>query len=156
MQVQTMYTFKNYLYVAHPVSCREDLSNILGAFLIKQLFQLRLLDMRWLWPTRRYPISYPTRARGIIEVTISFLTRRCFRQVLILKIHCSLSDFVQIIQQLCQRQSRSRIIMSCMTWCMISKGNHFKFANFKLLTFSDEAKTTLPALLCWPSKTSEK
>lgn len=24
---------------------------------------------------------------------------------------------------------------------MISKGNHFKFANFELLTFSDKAKT---------------
>ena len=46
MQVQTIYTFKNYLYIAHPVSCREDLSDILGAFLIKQLLQSRLLDMR--------------------------------------------------------------------------------------------------------------
>ena len=26
----------------------EDLSNILGAFLIQQLFHSRLLDMRWL------------------------------------------------------------------------------------------------------------
>ena len=26
----------------------EDLSNILGAFSIKQLFHLRLLDIRWL------------------------------------------------------------------------------------------------------------
>ena len=45
---------------------------ILGAFLIKQLFYSRLLDMRWLKPTRRYApcwlsiISYPTRARRII------------------------------------------------------------------------------------------
>ena len=50
----------------------EDLSNILGAFLIKQLFHLSLLDMKQLWPTRRYVsrwlsiISYPTHARGII------------------------------------------------------------------------------------------
>ena len=42
------------------------------AFLIKQLFHSRLLDMRSLKPTRRYAprwlstISYPTRARGII------------------------------------------------------------------------------------------
>ena len=45
---------------------------ILGAFLIKQLFHSRLLDMRRLWPTRRYAprwlsiISYPTRARRVI------------------------------------------------------------------------------------------
>ena len=45
---------------------------ILGAILIKQLFYSRLLDMRWLQPTRRYAprwlsiISYPTRARRII------------------------------------------------------------------------------------------
>ena len=45
---------------------------IFWAFLIKQLFHSRLLDMRWLWPTRRYAprwlsiISYPTRAHGII------------------------------------------------------------------------------------------
>ena len=32
----------------------EDLSNILGAFLIKQLFHSRLLDMRWLKPTQLY------------------------------------------------------------------------------------------------------
>ena len=30
----------------------EELSNILGAFLIKQLFHSRLLDVRWLEPTR--------------------------------------------------------------------------------------------------------
>ena len=48
-------------------------SYILGAFLIKQLFHSRLLDMRWLQPTRRYAprwlsiISYPTRAHGIIS-----------------------------------------------------------------------------------------
>ena len=46
---------------------------ILGAFLIKQLFHLCLLDMRWLKPTQRYVpcwlsiISYPTRSRGIID-----------------------------------------------------------------------------------------
>ena len=45
---------------------------ILEAFLIKQLFHSRLLDRRWLYPTRRYVprwlsiISYPTRAHGII------------------------------------------------------------------------------------------
>ena len=45
---------------------------ILGAFLIKQLFHLCLLDMRWLYTTQRYTprwlsiISYPTRAHGII------------------------------------------------------------------------------------------
>ena len=47
-------------------------SNISRWFFIKLLFHLRLLDMRWLWPTRCYTprwlsiISYPTRARGII------------------------------------------------------------------------------------------
>jgi len=30
------------------------LSNILGAFLIKQLFHFRLLDMRWILPTQHY------------------------------------------------------------------------------------------------------
>ena len=50
----------------------EDLSNILGALSIKQLFHSRLLDMRWLQPTRRYApcwpsiISYPTHAHEII------------------------------------------------------------------------------------------
>ena len=45
---------------------------ILGAFLIKQLFHSCLLDMRWLYTTRRYTprwlsiISYPTRTHGII------------------------------------------------------------------------------------------
>ena len=45
---------------------------ILGAFLIKELFHSRLLDMRWLSPTRRYAprwvsiTSYPTHAHGII------------------------------------------------------------------------------------------
>ena len=45
---------------------------ILWAFLIEELFHSRLLDMRWLLPTRRYApcwlatISYPTRSRGII------------------------------------------------------------------------------------------
>jgi len=45
---------------------------VLGAFLIKQLFHSRLLDMRWLYSTRRdaprWPstISYPIRARRII------------------------------------------------------------------------------------------
>ena len=43
-QVQTIYTFKNYLYIGHPVSCREDLSDILGAFLIKKIFQ-----SCWIW-----------------------------------------------------------------------------------------------------------
>ena len=32
----------------------EDLSNILGVFSIEQLLHPRLLDMRFLWPTRRY------------------------------------------------------------------------------------------------------
>ena len=30
------------------IELSEDVSNILGAFLIKQLFLSRLLDMRWL------------------------------------------------------------------------------------------------------------
>ena len=31
--------------------------------------------------------------------------------------------------------------MICMTVCMISKGNHVKFARFVLLAVSEEAKT---------------
>ena len=38
---------------------------------------------------------------------------------------------------------------------MISKGNHVKFARFVLLAVSEEAKTWLPGLLRWPSKTSK-
>ena len=41
-------------------------------------------------------------------------------------------------------------------WCMICKGNHVKFACFVLLAVSEEAKTWLPGLLRWPSKTSKK
>ena len=37
---------------------------------------------------------------------------------------------------------------------MISKGNHVKFARFVLLAVSEEAKTCLPGLLRWPSKTN--
>ena len=37
---------------------------------------------------------------------------------------------------------------------MISKGNHVKFARFVLLAVSEEAKTWLPGLLCWLSKTN--
>ena len=37
MQVETIYTFKNYLYIAHPVSSHKinlaKMSNILAAFL---------------------------------------------------------------------------------------------------------------------------
>ena len=46
--------------------------DILWAFLIKQLFHTRLLDMRWLQPTGRYAprwlptISYPKRTRRMI------------------------------------------------------------------------------------------
>ena len=39
---------------------------------------------------------------------------------------------------------------------MISKGNHVKFARFVLLAVSEEAKTWLPGLLRWLSKTSKK
>ena len=59
------------------------LSNIFGAFLIKQLFHSRLLDMRSLKPTRRYAprwlsiISYPTRARGIIVKYMSIRVDIC-------------------------------------------------------------------------------
>ena len=39
---------------------------------------------------------------------------------------------------------------------MISNGNHVKFAPFVLLAVSEEAKTWLPSLLRWPSKTLKK
>ena len=51
--------------------------DILWTFLIKQLFHSRLLDMRWLYPTRRYAplwlttISYSTGSRGIVVKYIS-------------------------------------------------------------------------------------
>ena len=63
--------------------CSKYLSNILGAFLKKQLFHSRLLDMRWLQQTRRYAprwlsiISYPTRARGIIVKYMSIRVDIC-------------------------------------------------------------------------------
>ena len=42
----------------------ERMREFLGAFLIKQLFHSRLLDMRWLYISI---ISYPTSAHGIIS-----------------------------------------------------------------------------------------
>ena len=38
---------------------------------------------------------------------------------------------------------------------MISKGNHVKFVRFVLLAVGEEAKTWLPGLLRWPSKTEK-
>ena len=53
MQVETIYTFKNYLYIVTSGFFSQNkgekvLTSILGEFLIKQLFHSRLLDMRWL------------------------------------------------------------------------------------------------------------
>ena len=39
------------------------------------------------------------------------------------------------MKQSFQGQSRSRVFTSCMTRCMISNGNHVKFARFVLLAF---------------------
>ena len=47
MQVETMCTFKNYLYiVTSGFFSQNKVENILGAFLMRQLFHSRLLDMR--------------------------------------------------------------------------------------------------------------
>ena len=54
MQVETIYTFKNYLYIVtsgfFPQNEVEKICQIIifAVFLIKQLFHSRLLDMRWL------------------------------------------------------------------------------------------------------------
>ena len=40
--------FAPEFYEKEVIELLEDLSNILGALLIKQLFHSRLLDMRWL------------------------------------------------------------------------------------------------------------
>ena len=59
----------------------EDLSYILGALFIKQLFHSCLLGMSLLYPTWRYKsrwlfiISYPTRACGIIIVNYATSSR---------------------------------------------------------------------------------
>ena len=45
MQVETINTFKNYLSIVKSGFLSQDLSNILGAFFIKQLFHSPLLDM---------------------------------------------------------------------------------------------------------------
>ena len=73
---------------------REDLSNIFGAFLIKQLFHSRLLDMRWLQPTRRYTpcwlsvISCQTSASGI-----TVKKRNCSFQVMLYRNNCCRFSF---------------------------------------------------------------
>ena len=54
MQVEGIYKIICNIRFLLTKESREDLSNILGAFLIKQLFHSRLLDMRWLEPTRLY------------------------------------------------------------------------------------------------------
>ena len=54
----------------------EDLSNILGAILRKQLFHSRLLDMRWLSPTRHAIYHLITNARSWNNCQISF-THHC-------------------------------------------------------------------------------
>ena len=67
MQVETIYAFKNYLYIAHPVSShktmkqsREDLSNILGAFFSSRAF--------WIWDDCSQQNNYSSRARRALDV----------------------------------------------------------------------------------------
>ena len=76
MQVETIYTFKIYLFIAHPVSSHKAKSRrfiqYLGGFFNKTIIPLALVGYEMiiansaLRPSLAIIISYPTRARGII------------------------------------------------------------------------------------------